>query len=122
MRISDWSSDVCSSDLVTDIKAPVLGQYGGLDRGIPVADVDAMRTALRGAGKPAELVVYPQADHGFMADYRASYTVDAPEKAFARALAWFRPLLKQQRGEYVKLGRSSDVETVGRYVCMMVVS
>src|SRR3546814_8745713 len=108
MRISDWSSDVCSSDLfygrltgkpdalhpkspidiVTDIKAPVLGQYGGLDRGIPVADVDAMRTALQGAGKPAELVVYPQADHGFMADYRPSYNEDAAEKAFARALAW----------------------------------
>src|SRR3546814_5098073 len=42
-------------DIVTDIKAPVLGQYGGLDRGIPVADVDAMRTALQAAGKPAEL-------------------------------------------------------------------
>src|SRR3546814_5216334 len=42
--------------IVTDIKAPVLGQYGGLDRGIPVADVDAMRTALQGAGKPAALV------------------------------------------------------------------
>src|SRR3546814_8680391 len=83
-------------DIVTDIKAPVLGQYGGLDRGIPVADVDAMRTALQAAGKPAELVVYPQADHGFMADYRPSYNEDAAEKAFAWARAWFRTSLNRK--------------------------
>src|SRR3546814_6478319 len=28
MRISDWSSDVCSSDLVTNVSADHFGEYG----------------------------------------------------------------------------------------------
>ena len=38
------------SDLVKEIKAPVLGLYGGQDQGIPVASVEQMKAAL---AKPA---------------------------------------------------------------------
>src|SRR3546814_7841044 len=38
MRISDWSSDVCSSDLVLQAVADVaVGVVGDLDRAVPVA-------------------------------------------------------------------------------------
>ena len=77
--------------LVKDLKAPVLGLYGGRDQGIPAADVAAMRAALKAAGKSgSELVVYPQAQHGFLADYRPSYDAAASREGWARMLAFFK--------------------------------
>jgi carboxymethylenebutenolidase len=77
-------------DLVDQLKAPVLGLYGGADQGIPVATVDKMREALKAAGKPGELVVYPDAPHGFNADYRPSYDKAAAEDGWKRMLDWFK--------------------------------
>ena len=77
-------------DVVGEIKAPVLGLYGGQDQGIPVADVEDMRAALKAAGKPGEIVVFAEAGHGFLADYRPSYNAAAAADGWARALAWFR--------------------------------
>jgi len=76
-------------DVAAALEAPVLGLYGGADAGIPPADVEKMRAALKAAGKPSEIVVYPGAPHGFHADYRPSYRADAARDGFARALAWF---------------------------------
>jgi carboxymethylenebutenolidase len=72
------------------MKAPVLGLYGGKDTGIPVADVEKMREALKAAKKPSEIVVYPDAQHGFNADYRPSYNKAAAEDGWRRLLAWFK--------------------------------
>jgi len=60
-------------DLVADLRAPVLGFYGGADPGIPVASVERMREALKAAGKTAEIIVYPETPHAFHSDYRPSY-------------------------------------------------
>ena len=64
------------------MKAPVLGLYGGADTGIPVAQVEAMKAALADNKKTAEFKIYPDAPHGFHADYRASYRKDAAEDAW----------------------------------------
>ncbi|HEY5313157.1 MAG TPA: dienelactone hydrolase family protein [Pirellulales bacterium] len=77
-------------DLVKELKAPVLGLYGGADQGIPVSTVDQMREALKAAGKPGELIVYPDTPHGFNADYRPSYTKSAAEDGWKRMLDWFK--------------------------------
>jgi len=77
-------------DLVKEIKAPVLGLYGGADEGIPVENVERMRQALREAGKTAELVVYPDTPHAFFADYRPSYRREQAADAWKRLLRWFR--------------------------------
>jgi carboxymethylenebutenolidase len=74
---------------VKDLKAPVLGLYGGQDRGIPAADVDAMREAIKANNKQAEIIVYPDAQHGFLADYRPSYNEAASKDAWAKMLAFF---------------------------------
>lgn len=81
---------------VGKLKAPVLGQYGSLDKGIPLKDVEAMRAALAQAGKspPDAITVHEGADHGFMADYRPSYNEAAAAQAWSQTLAWF--------GKYVK--------------------
>jgi carboxymethylenebutenolidase len=74
-----------------ELKAPVLGLYGALDQGIPQTDVEAMRAALRAAGKTAsDIRVYPDAQHGFHADYRASYNEADAKDGWARMLAHFR--------------------------------
>ena len=77
-------------DLVKDLKAPVLGLYGGQDKGIPAADIEAMRAAIAAAGKTAEIVVYPDSQHGFLADYRPSYDAKASADAWAKMLAFFK--------------------------------
>jgi len=77
--------------LVGSLRAPVLGLYGGKDQGIPLADVEQMRAALAAATKQgSELIVYPQAQHGFHADYRSSYDAEAARDGWARMLAHFQ--------------------------------
>jgi len=80
-------------DVAQQLKAPVLGLYGGQDGGIPVSSVAAMQEALRGgsaAAKASEFVVYPEAGHAFHADYRPSYRAEAAKDGWERCLAWFR--------------------------------
>ncbi len=78
-------------DLAGELKAPVLGLYAEKDSGIPLADVDKMKAALKAAGKTAsDIVVYPGAQHGFHADYRPSYSKEAADDAWAKMLAFFK--------------------------------
>ena len=76
--------------LAGELKAPVLGLYGGLDKGIPVSDVELMRQALAAAHSKSQVIVYPNAEHGFNADYRPSYNAAAAKDGWKKALAWFR--------------------------------
>lgn len=74
-----------------ELKAPVLGLYGALDKGIPQTDVDAMRAALKAAGKTgSDIHVYANAPHGFHADYRDSYVETDAKDGWARMLAHFK--------------------------------
>ncbi len=77
-------------EAVKDLKAPVLGLYGALDKGISQKDVEDMRAALAAAGRKDEIIVYPNADHGFLADYRGSYNAEAAKDGWARMLAFFK--------------------------------
>jgi carboxymethylenebutenolidase len=79
-------------DVAAKLKAPVLGLYGGQDAGIPVAHVEMMRRELASSKHASEIVVYPDAPHGFFADYRPSYRKDDAEDAWKRALAWFKKI------------------------------
>ena len=79
-------------DIAAQLKAPVLGQYGGLDQGITADQVAAMRAALEQSPAPANastIIVYPDAQHGFNADYRPSYNKADAEVAWQRMLDWF---------------------------------
>jgi carboxymethylenebutenolidase len=77
-------------DVAGQLKAPVLGLYGGLDAGIPQTDVEKMRAALVAAKSKSEIEVFPEAEHGFNADYRPSYNPAAAKEGWQKALAWFR--------------------------------
>ena len=82
--------DKSALDLVSRIKAPVLGLYGAADPGIPNDTVDKMRDALKAAGNTgSELVLYPDTPHAFHADYRPSYRKEQADDGWKRCLAWF---------------------------------
>jgi len=76
-------------DLAGDLKAPVLGLYGGADSGIPNELVAKMQEKLKAAGKPSEIVLYPDTPHGFYADYRPSFREQEANDGWKRLLAWF---------------------------------
>lgn len=77
-------------DVAAKLNAPVLGLYGGKDRGIPLDSVDKMNAALKAANKPSEVHVYPNADHGFHADYRPSYNKEDATDGWKRLQEWFK--------------------------------
>ncbi|AQR60426.1 dienelactone hydrolase [Brevundimonas sp. LM2] len=82
-------------DLADDLKAVVIGNYGGQDQGIPLASVEAMRTALVSAGATdSGIKVYDDAQHGFHADYRPSYNPADAADSWSRLLALFEARLK----------------------------
>lgn len=77
-------------DFAKDLKVPVIGFYGGLDTGIPLDGVQRMQDELKKGTSGSEIVVYPNAKHGFHADYRDSYNKEASEDAWKRLLEWFK--------------------------------
>jgi carboxymethylenebutenolidase len=77
-------------DLVGQLKAPVLGLYGGADPGIPMDTLGEMKAALKAAHNPSEIIIYPDTPHGFNADYRPSYRPDQAKDGWAKLQAWFK--------------------------------
>jgi carboxymethylenebutenolidase len=81
-------------DVVSDLRASVLGLYGGKDQGIPLDDVEAMKKALSASTNPkakaSTIHVYPEAGHAFLADYRPSFHAASAKDGWKRQLAWFK--------------------------------
>lgn len=81
-------------DLAAQLKAPVLGLYGGKDTGIPLEAVDKMKAALAAANNPAanasKFIIYPESGHAFHADYRPSYREADAKDGWQKCLAWFK--------------------------------
>ncbi|MBK7137258.1 MAG: dienelactone hydrolase family protein [Rhodocyclales bacterium] len=78
------------AELAGNLKAPVLGLYGGADQGIPLDTVWAMQDKLKAAGGKSTIHVYDDAPHAFHADYRPSYRKDHAEDGWKRLREWFR--------------------------------
>jgi len=78
------------TEYAANLKGPVMAFFGGKDAFIPVAEVDKFRDALNQAGKPAEIVLYADADHGFMCDDRPSYHEAHAKEAFPKTGAFFK--------------------------------
>lgn len=84
-------------NVAADLKAPVLGLYGGLDTGIPRETIEKMEKALKEGSKAARLSqihVYDNAPHAFHADYRPSFRKEEAEDGWKRMQAWFRKIDK----------------------------
>ena len=87
--------------LVTDpatiakIQAPLLGNFGAEDQGIPPASVEEFQKAARAAGKSVDFKIYAGAGHGFasLPDSRA-YRPTQARDADARVNAFLEKNLK----------------------------
>ena len=77
-------------EYVEGLNAAVLAFFGGKDAFIPIEEVDGFRDALRKAGKSAEVVLYPDADHGFMCDERPSFHPTHSKEAWAKTISFFK--------------------------------
>jgi carboxymethylenebutenolidase len=83
-------------EIAADLKAPVLGLYGGADTGISLESVEQMRAALaqaaskNPAAKASQIEVYPDTPHAFHADYRASYREGPAKDGWEKCVAWFK--------------------------------
>ena len=75
-------------ELAPTLKTPWLGCYGDQDRGIPVEQVEQLRSAITAAPVDTEIVRYPDAGHGFHCDARAAYHEPSARDAWSRTLAW----------------------------------
>src|SRR5881227_60380 len=78
------------ADVAAQLNCPVLAFYGGQDKSIPPELIEKRQAACKAAGKTCESKVYPDAQHGFNADYRPSYNAADAKDAWARVLAWFK--------------------------------
>ena len=83
-------------DIAAELKAPVLGLYGGADTGISLESVEQMREALAKAApknlaaKASRFEIYPDAPHAFHADYRATYREGPAKDGWEKCVAWFK--------------------------------
>jgi carboxymethylenebutenolidase len=76
-------------DVAADIHCPLLAFYGGKDPSIPKETADKRLLECRQA-VPCDMKIYPDAAHGFLADYRPSYNADAAKDAWQLMLDWFK--------------------------------
>jgi carboxymethylenebutenolidase len=78
-------------DIAGQVKIPVLGLYAGLDQGILPEHIAQMRAKLAETGNTrSQIIVYPDAQHGFNADYRPSYNEADAKDAMSHCVAWLR--------------------------------
>lgn len=67
--------------------------FGGQDAHIPMSEVDAVRGALEAHDGRHDVVVYPDADHGFFCNQRAAYDEAAATDAWQRVKTLFAEAL-----------------------------
>jgi len=82
-------------DLVPEMAAPLLGNYGAADAGIPVDDVKKLEEALQQNNKTFDIKIYPEAKHAFHRE-GPNYHGEAAKDAWARSINWLAKHLKPQ--------------------------
>jgi carboxymethylenebutenolidase len=77
------------------IKAPVLGNFGADDRGIPADAVRAFAAAMKAAGKTADVKIYDGAGHAFEnPNNKDGYRPEAAADAWQRMTGFFKKTLQ----------------------------
>ena len=80
--------------LVAKIKAPVMGNFGAEDQGIPPKDVNAFESAMKADGKATDIKIYDGAGHAFEnPNNKQGYRPEAAADAGQRISAFFNKYL-----------------------------
>jgi len=82
---------------IARIKAPILGNYGGDDKGPSPDDVRAFEAAMKKAGKSIDVKIYDGAPHAFANENNpwGGYRKEAAADAWSRTTAFFAAHLKK---------------------------
>lgn len=93
--IINYGRLISDPEKVRKIKAPVQGNFGGTDKGIPVEDVRAFAKTLEANGTEADFLIFEESGHAFMNPGNAKgYDKAAAEKAWGRMDAFFEKKLR----------------------------
>jgi carboxymethylenebutenolidase len=80
---------------LSQIHAAVVGNFGGLDRGIPAASIEAFAAQLKKQGVPVNVKIYPDAGHAFEnPNNKTGYRPEDAADAKKRSLELFATSLK----------------------------
>ena len=77
-------------EFAATLKVPVLGLYAGIDDFVKPAVIDQMRAGLVKSGSGSEIVIFPNVNHGFNADYRPTYDKAAATYAQKLTTDWLK--------------------------------
>ncbi len=81
--------------IIKSIQAPVLGNFGGQDRGLTPDKVQTFEKAMKDAGKQIDVKIYPDAGHAFEnPNNKNGYRPDDAKDAWNRMAAFFGKTLK----------------------------
>ncbi len=89
-----YGAPITEAAQLSRLTAPVLGLFGGLDRGIPVDSVRAMERSLKASGKTVTINVYADANHAFANPSGQAYNAAAASDAWAKSVAFFSANLR----------------------------
>jgi carboxymethylenebutenolidase len=80
---------------IANIKAPILGNFGGDDMGIKPASVRAFEAAAKGAGKSVDIKIYDGAPHAFENENnKDGYRAQSAADAWTRSTSFLNKTLK----------------------------
>jgi carboxymethylenebutenolidase len=80
---------------LTTLNMPILGIFGGKDRGIPMTDVKIFEGTLAALGKDATILVFPDADHAFANPSGRNWDPKAAAQAWQDTLEFLGKHLKE---------------------------
>ncbi|MEO8275227.1 MAG: dienelactone hydrolase family protein [Thermoanaerobaculia bacterium] len=80
--------------VLSALKAPLVGFFGGKDDGIPVDAVRAMEQELKKLGKNVTITIYPEAGHAFANPTGPRYLAGPATDAWEKTTAFFAKYLK----------------------------
>jgi carboxymethylenebutenolidase len=93
--VVNYGSMPTGKDEIQRIQAPVLGNFGAEDRGIPPSVVEAFEGAMKAAQKSIDVKIYDGAGHAFEnPNNKLGYREAAANDAWARTLAFLNRTLK----------------------------
>ena len=91
--LNGMKSDIKANDPIdigSQIKAPILGLYASQDSFIKPEVIEQMQAELEKSGSRSEIVMFPNVNHGFYADYRPSYNKTAADYSWLLTRDWLK--------------------------------
>jgi carboxymethylenebutenolidase len=86
---------ITDTKAITKINSPILGNFGGADRGIPADDVKKFGSQLTQYGKLGDIKVYDGVGHAFMnPNNKEGYNAAAAQDAWGRIDSFFERTLR----------------------------